>query len=214
MNIFFTNWDPELAAAEQCDQYVIKIAIEVALFLSAIHWRFGYDGPIGTDQVISFLVKQDGSRQLLPARGPYRNSRIVKPSSEIYEWLVKSLSNYRWAVRYGLELVRQYTLRYGKIHQTEPVLMWLTEHEPPLPDIGLTSDVGLAMPAEFKNRKNPVLSYKDYIVCKKSRFARWKFTKPPLWYRQKLKNFDEMCDKYAAKAAALSAADTSCLIIP
>ncbi len=209
MNLFFTNWDPMIAAAEQCDQYVIKIAIELALFLSAIVWRNGYKGPIGTDEVLTFReFRPEGSPsfsefELLPAHGPYRNSAIVHEASEIYEWLTKSIQNYRWGLAYGMGLVKEYTKRYRKIHRSESVLLWLVNNEPLIPDRGLTSDVGLAMPEQFKDRSDPVKSYKDYIICMKSSFLRWKFTSPPAWYIQGLQNKEIICTKYDLEGARL-----------
>ena len=46
VHIFFTDTNPIAAAKDSCDSYVVKIPIEVALLLSAIHWRTGYDGPV------------------------------------------------------------------------------------------------------------------------------------------------------------------------
>ena len=48
VNIFFTGEDPVTAARDSCDSYVVKIPVEVALLLSAIHWRAGYDGPVSS----------------------------------------------------------------------------------------------------------------------------------------------------------------------
>ncbi len=39
VNIFFTDHDPVVAARDSCDSYVVKIPVEVATMLSAIHWR-------------------------------------------------------------------------------------------------------------------------------------------------------------------------------
>ena len=207
MNLFFTNWDPVEAASEQCDQYVIKIAIELALFLSAIVWRRGYDGPIGTDETLSFsehIFHGERKYVLMPAKGPYRNSAIVHEASEIYEWLTKSIQNYRWGLAYGMGLVKEYSRRYRKIHRSESVLLWLVAHEPDLPNIGLTTDIGLAMPAQFKDRSDPVKSYKDYIVCVKSPFLRWKFTSPPEWYLNGISNKKSICEKYDIEGARLA----------
>jgi len=49
-------------------------------------------------------------------------------------WAASSLGNYRWTVRHGLALCRQYTLRYHKIHATTIHLEWLSSHEPSVGD--------------------------------------------------------------------------------
>jgi hypothetical protein len=82
VNIFFTDWDPIVAARDSCDSYVVKIPVEVATMLSAVHWRTGYSGPVGTGMPLIF--GDDG--HVLPAIGPYRDSKVIKSSSEIYTW--------------------------------------------------------------------------------------------------------------------------------
>ena len=201
MNLFFTDWDPTVAASHQCDQYVVKIAVEVALFLSAVHWRRGYDGPIGTDETLCFDTDASNDLYLRPASGPYRNSKIVKDSSEVYGWVSKSLGNYKWALLYGLGLTAEYTKRYKKIHRTESVLLWLQINQPDIPDVGFTRDVGLGMPEEFKDRSDPVRSYQDYMICMKADFLRWNFSSPPQWWLTKMAIRERICAPYALLAA-------------
>ncbi len=50
-----------------------------------------------------------------------------------------------------LDDIREYSKRYQKIHRSESVLLWLNMNRPNLPKIGLTKDVGLAMPDQFKD---------------------------------------------------------------
>ena len=179
VNIFFTDWDPVVAARDSCDSYVVKIPVEVAAMLSAVHWRTGYSGPVGSGMPLNF----DGTR-VLPAVGPYKDSKVIKSSSEIYRWLVKSKGNYDYAIRYGLELINEYKSRYGnKHHITEGVLLWLKEKIPNIPEGPMTTDVGLAMPDIYKNRGNPTKSYKLYIVHGKRNLV-WKKGNMPNWYKE------------------------------
>lgn len=201
MNLFFTSYDPNIAAQDSCDQYVVKIAVEVALFLSAVHWRNGYTGPIGTDERLCFQALENNELVLQPASGPYRDSKIVKNTSEVYSWVAKSYGNYKWALTYGFGLTREYTKRYGKIHRTETVLLWLDKNRPNIPDLGLTRDVGLGMPEEFKDRTDPIKSYQNYMICTKADFLRWNFCDPPKWWLQKMKTRAKLCSPYAALAA-------------
>ena len=55
VNIFFTDTNPIAVAKDSCDSYVVKIPIEVALLLSAIHWRTGYDGPVSSGMPNGFI---------------------------------------------------------------------------------------------------------------------------------------------------------------
>lgn len=181
VNIFFTDWDPIIAARDSCDSYVVKIPVEVATMLSAVHWRTGYTGPVGSNMPLEFDI--DG--RVLPSIGPYKDSKVIKSSSEIYKWLVKSTGNYDYAIKYGLELIEEYKRRYSnKYHITEGVLLWLKEHTPDIPNGPMTKDVGLAMPDIYKNRSNPTLSYKLYLVYGKSDVLKWNRGKVPEWYEK------------------------------
>ena len=73
VNIFFTNANPVTAAKDPCDSYVVKIPIEVALLLSAIHWRTGYDGSVSSGMPVVIV---DG--EVVSAVGPYRDSKVIK----------------------------------------------------------------------------------------------------------------------------------------
>lgn len=180
VNIFFTDYDPVVAAKDSCDKYVIKIPVEVATMLSAVHWRTGYNGPVCSGMPLK--LSEDGTR-VMPV-GPYRDSRVIKSSSEIYKWLVKSTGNYNYAIEYGLELIAEYKKRYGKLHLSEGALLWLKENIPNIPNGPMTTDVGLAMPEKYKNRENPTLSYKMYLVHEKIKVLKWNRGKMPDWYHE------------------------------
>lgn len=180
VNIFFTDEDPRVAARDSCDKYVVKIPVEVGLLLSAIHWRTGYTGSVASGDPLTF----DADQRVLPAVGPYANSKVIKSTSETYGWLVKSTGNYNYAVTYGLELIEEYKKRYGKSHRTEGVLLWLKENIPEIPSGLLTTDVGLAMPNKYKDRANPTESYKKYIIGEKSDIVSWKRSEVPDWYER------------------------------
>ena len=180
VNIFFTDWDPAVAARDSCDSYVVKVPVEVATMLSAVHWRTGYTGPVCSGMPPRF---SEGTLYVLPAVGPYRNSRVIKSSSEVYRWLAKSTGNYGYAIEYGLKLVEEYKRRYGKLHLSEGALLWLKSNIPDIPDGPMTRDVGLAMPEVYKDRGDPVLSYRRYLVHEKHRILRWNRGTMPYWYR-------------------------------
>ncbi len=164
VNIFVTDMDPVIAARDSCDKYVVKIPVEVALLLSAIHWRTGYNGPTASGQPLIL----DEFQNVVPSIGPYADSRVIKSTSETYKWLIKSTGNYNYAITYGLELISEYKKRYGKMHKTEGVLLWLKNYIPDIPCGQLTEDIGLAMPEEYKDRSDPVASYRNYIIHAKS----------------------------------------------
>lgn len=189
VNIFFTDYNPAIAARDSCDSYVVKIPVEVATMLSAIHWRLEkYRGPVGSG--LPLVMSADGHVQ--PAVGPYNNSNVIKSTSETYQWLIKSTGNYDYAIKYGLELIAEYKRRYNKLHKTEGILMWLKKNVPEsIHKKPMTMDIGLAMPEIYKNRDNPVQSYRNYLFYEKSKILRWnkcvivngvKYERKPQWY--------------------------------
>ena len=155
--------------------------------LSAVHWRTGYDGPVCSG--LPLELSEDKTK-IVPAIGPYRDSRVIKSSSEIYRWLIKSTGNYNYAIEYGLELIREYKKRYNKLHLSEGALLWLKDNIPDIPDGPMTTDTGLAMPDKYKDRSNPTLSYKLYLVHEKSKVLKWNHGKMPEWYREMTHYYD------------------------
>jgi hypothetical protein len=182
VNIFFTDWDPAVAARDSCDKYVVKVPVEVATMLSAVHWRTGYEGPVCSGMPL-YICRDDG--RVMPAVGPYRDSRVIKSSSEVYRWLVKSRGNYGYAIEYGLELIEEFKMRYNKHHLSEGALLWLRDNIPKIPEGPMTQDVGLAMPNKYKDRDDPVRSYRTYLVHEKFRILEWSRGRDmPEWYRE------------------------------
>ena len=194
VNIFFTDFDPIIAARDSCDSYVVKIPVEVATMLSAIHWRLEkYHGPVGSGSPLVMSINSDTScPSVQSAIGPYNNSNVIKSTSETYQWLIKSTGNYDYAIKYGLELIEEYKRRYHKLHKTEGILLWLKENVPKnIPERTMTMDIGLAMPEIYKDREDPVQSYRNYLFHEKSKILKWKYTKIPEWY-EKMKNSSDL----------------------
>ena len=189
VNIFFTDYNPVIAARDSCDSYVVKIPVEVATMLSAIHWRLEkYQGPVGSGLPLVISATE----HVLPAIGPYKNSNVIKSTSETYQWLIKKTGNYDYAIKYGLELIEEYKKRYSKLHKTERILLWLKYNVPKnIPEGPMTMDIGLAMPEIYKDRNNPVQSYRNYLFYEKSKILKWnkhvfingvKYERKPRWY--------------------------------
>lgn len=154
MNIFALDRIPEKAAEYHCDKHVLKMIIETAQLLSNSHHMTGKEGP-------------------------YRLTHKHHPCSL---WVLESLSNYRWLVKLGKGLAREYNSRYNKVHKVEAVIDYLELNEPDIKDIGLT-EFKQAMPEEFME-KDSVKAYRKYYLGDKSRFAKWKNNKTPDWYQK------------------------------
>ena len=149
MNIFFLSLDPEEAAVFHCDKHVVKMILETAQLLYSAHWSLN-------------------SENLL--ENAYKKTHVNHPCSI---WVRASLSNYKWLCSLGLNLCREYTYRYEKVHKTEAHLTWLNNHVPTeLVDKGFT-EPPQAMPEEYKC-SNFVSGYRLYYRKEKMRFAKYK----------------------------------------
>lgn len=154
MNIFVLDLDPEAAARFHVDKHVVKMPLETAQLLCSVHHVLG-----SADDV------------------PYRLTHRNHPCAT---WARKSLSNYRWLVRLGMALCREYTHRYGRTHKSQAVIEWCRDREPDLPDCGLTP-FAQAVPEEHKS-PDAVWAYRRYYMADKKRMASWKKRQPPPWF--------------------------------
>ena len=108
--------------------------------------------------------------------GPYRPTHANHPC---VIWAGSTRRNYLWLVEHGLELCREYTRRYGKIHKCQVVIESLANPPTEITRVGLTPFVQ-CMPEEYRG-PDVVEAYRRYYHADKSQFATWK-TQPPSWW--------------------------------
>ena len=118
---------------------------------------------------------------LCPEGLPEDAYRKTHPNHPCAIWARESFDNYKWLCELGLELCREFTFRYRKIHKTQRHLLWLQEHCPVgFPHTGITT-IRLAMPDEYK-RPNPVDAYRTYYIenkLKKRNIVKYTRRQPP-----------------------------------
>ena len=132
MNIFYLDKNPKLCAQYHVDKHVVKMILETAQLLSTSHWVSG-------------------------SEGPYRQTHKNHPSAV---WARSNKSNYIWLCELGMELCKEYTHRYGKIHKTQQHLEWLSKNIPNIPNGEFTQPT-LAMPDQYKS-DNHQNYYRNY----------------------------------------------------
>lgn len=153
MNIFVLSEDPVEAARVQCDKHVVKMILESGQMLCAAH-------PIGS--------------------APWKRTHYNHPCTV---WARTSTGNYEWLAVHGLTLCEEYTHRYGKRHKSEDVLLWCAENVPKeVPEGPLTPFV-VAIKNQKYHLNDAVASYRAYYLGEKSRFAKWKNSEPPPWWK-------------------------------
>jgi hypothetical protein len=155
MNIFFLSKDPYLAATYHCDKHVVKMIVETCQMLCSVHFRHG------THQ--SWM---------------YKPTHQKHPSTL---WAGNNLKHYLWLKELGLELCREYTNRYGKVHKCQELLDHL---KPPLCLESLEwIDPPQCMPDECKQQVT-TKAYQEYYRHKKSIMSmKWyrDLIQPPTW---------------------------------
>lgn len=179
MNIFFLSFDPEECARYYCDQHVLKLIIEIAQMLYCAH---------------HVCEKNDKWKKSSPDNA-YKQCFTNHP---ITKWCRQSKEHYSFACKLGLELCKEYTYRYNKIHKTQKHLEWLKEHSNLAFDTNLEysqkqyvsrkilnnklTPIPLAMPSEY-NDPDPITAYRTYYKEEKLKFARYTKRKKPLIFQ-------------------------------
>ena len=153
MNLFPLDSDLTKCAEYTVDRHCVKILLEDC-------------------QVLSNCYPQDIAL--------YKHTHKNHPMSI---WVQESLSNFNWAIQYGLALSAEYSFRYNKIHKCHSVLEYYRNFQPKLKDIGPTR-----MPrcfGEFKGKipetDDVVNDYRLYYKLAKNHLFHWKNRNVPEW---------------------------------
>ena len=162
MNIFFLSWNPRICALYHADKHVIKMILESCQLLCSAHHTTNSD-----------------------YKPPYKLTHKNHPCSI---WTRTSLANYNWLIEMSLELCKEYTFRYKKIHKCQSYIDNLKINTPPIHDIGFTQP-RLAMPDVYKD-DNIVMAYRQYYFFEKKYLHSWKNRKTPQWVEKIEKYFE------------------------
>ena len=155
MNIFFLHIDPKTCAQMHCDKHVIKMILETCQLLCSA-WHM-------TDPCHILYTP------------PYKLCHKNHPCSI---WTRENTSNYKYLCELGLELAKEYTYRYGKIHKSEKYIKELQNNIPPLPITNDVTHFTQAMPNMFKSDDNKpdkvIEAYRTFYFFEKSHILSWK----------------------------------------
>ncbi len=155
MNIFYLHHHPQLAAMSHCDKHVVKMILESAQILSAVHHRFG---------------------SVVPSM--YKATHTKHPSTL---WAGDSETHYNWLWQMAMCLCQEYTKRYGKVHKTQPVLEALKNPPNGMSTLPFLQPPQ-CMPDECKVPGNTVKAYQNYYNKHKAYMAKWNYSNPPAWF--------------------------------
>lgn len=182
MNIFFLHSSPVKAAQSMCDKHVVKMILESCQMLSTAHRVID-----GTE----YLEKTKNGRNI--KRWKLKNKKM---ESALYKathynhpsavWVRQSLANYSWLLVHTRELLKEYSLRYGKKHKCEEIIPFLEN-----PPEGLKGDhctpfvkaISEEIYPECIGISDPIKAYRLYYNLKNKRQFQmtWKNRKTPAW---------------------------------
>lgn len=160
MNIFFLDTCPFKAGKEHCDKHIVKMILEYGQMLSTAH-----------------RILDNNNHPLL-----YKKAFINHPMTI---WVRQSFHHYIYLYNLWTECLHEYRRRYAKVHKAEEMMILLSKCPKNLKS-EIWQNPPQCMPEIYK-RKNYIAGYRAFYLGEKSRFAKWKTTKIPTWYKKGLK---------------------------
>ena len=163
MNIFYLDKNLKRCSQYMIDKHICKQIIETAQLLCA---------------AIIILDKKET---------PYKLTHQNHPCAK---WVRESKQNFKWLCLLGLEMCKEYSFRYNKIHKTQQVIKWCLNNVP----INITnnkfSDPPLCMNEVYKNNFDKIGSYRIYYINEKQfnksgkNMFKWTNREKPNWIKE------------------------------
>lgn len=180
MNIFYLDHNPQTCAIYHADKHVVKMILEYSQLLSTAHRVL--DGRQGIDTVngrhYKRWIMEEPVNSLL-----YKSTHVNHPSAI---WCRDSAENYIWLSSLLVEVCKEYTYRYGKVHKAEEdgIVEWLVNNVPKKISNKPFTEPTPAMPDEYKDPKDSVDSYRTYYICEKYYLFSWTKRETPPWIKE------------------------------
>jgi len=108
--------------------------------------------------------------------GPYKPTHKNHPC---VLWVSASPANYQWLSRHAIALCVEYTVRYGKRHKCQDIIVDLAISD--AYDNDEKVSFVQCMPDEYKG-DDPVEAYRRYYRGAKAHFATWTNRDKPTWW--------------------------------
>jgi hypothetical protein len=171
MNIFYLDKNQINCAQMHNDKHCIKMILEYAQLLSTAHRVLDghqsiVNSPSGRKQK-RWHLDDPNTDSLF-----YSATHINHPSAI---WVRQSLSNYMWLSHLLVELCKEYTYRYGKVHKCESIglVKTLLNTVPKNISNGTFTQPTPAMDKSYIIPNDSIKSYRNYYVNAKQHLASW-----------------------------------------
>jgi hypothetical protein len=182
MNIFYLDPDPVICARQHCDKHVVKMIIEYAQLMSTAHRVLDgheFEGRTANGRRIKRFFHPDPYMQ----EHLYKVAHLNHPSTR---WTRLSKENYEWLYRMWTELCKEYTYRYGKIHESQRKLEGVLYYAPlNIGNVPFTEPTP-AMKAypHCIVEGDSISSYRNFYWEDKREFAKWTKRDKPEWWKK------------------------------
>lgn len=169
MNIFYLDYHQPTCAEYHVDKHCVKMILEYAQLLSTAHRVI--DGVEYVDASSGRKIKRwklgNSYEDIL-----YKATHINHPSAI---WARQSYDNYMWLAQMLVELSKEYTYRYGKIHKCQEIgLIDALQYAPFNIKPGVFSEPTPAMPDKYIVAGDSLQSYHNYYNGSKVPLFSWK----------------------------------------
>ena len=177
MNIFYLDRDPKTCAQMHNDKHVVKMILEYAQLLSTAHRIL--DGTLV--EGVSKSGRKAKRYQLPDDRDGilYTATHANHPSAV---WARSDEVHYRWLFSLWIELMDEYTYRYGKVHASARLIGSLNKPPKNIKFEGGFIAPPPAMPESYRVEGNSVQSYHNYYAGDKVKMSRWTNRHMPVWF--------------------------------
>lgn len=187
MNIFYLDSNEKVCAQYHVDKHVVKMIVEYAQLLSTAHRVLD-----GHESVVNYILNDKSRKKKVWTLQDtklneeiYKATHINHPSAK---WARHCAMNYTWLMSMWLELLDEYTHRYGKHHSCERLIPYLCQLPKNISTAYQFSPPWRAMPDEFKMDKSMpnycVESYRAYYNGTKTHMFKWKNRDKPAWVKE------------------------------
>lgn len=167
MNIFYLDESPRICAEYHNDKHCVKMILEYCQLLSTAHRVLDgteyYDKTANGRRIKRWRL-DDAREDVI-----YKATHINHPSAV---WARESKANYLWLHKLLVELLAEYTYRYGRDHACGKLVEPLSHVPVNIEDADFTPPTP-AMPDEYKTNSS-VESYHNYYRGAKRGMANWK----------------------------------------